>query len=523
MGKNLKFIPHVTFSVIVTSQSYESHPLHKILHPKSIAFYGANNDFLQTMGTIQLLNLIDQGYPKENLYPIHPRLDTVLGLKAYRIIAEVPVVPDLAFLVLPTRAVAQVMEELGQKGVDRVILVTAGFREVGDTAGEANVKQIAKKYGIRFVGPNCIGVFNSHLDPTHTERFLNTTWTHYPMKQGNISIATQSGTFACHVFLPAVELGLNLNKTISVGNEANIDICDCLEYFRDDPTTQVICLYIEEVKRGARFLELVKEITPKKPIIAIYLGGTAGGAKAVSSHTGSMAGNDAIFEAVFSQTGIRRVSCMREFLLTAMLFSHYVPQGVLPKGRRLGIITDSGGAGAEVADLASRLGLTIPPFSLELQEKLKRHLPPTGGFRNPIDFTYVINPSTFFDIVPYPIFKSGEVDAIVCYGAYSEDYFRYGPYGTELMNRPDVKARMEDFNTLFYAVMQRVKKYPKKFNVPIAHINLLDIKDRITATLREQYDLPVFTYPDEAVRAMAHLIEYGIYRHKLEKNGSATG
>ncbi len=474
------------------------------------------------MGTIQLLDLIDQGYPRENIYPIHPRLDTVLGLKAYKSIADVPVVPDLAFLVLPTRVVLQVMEELGQKGVNRVIMVTAGFREVGDTAGEAKLKRIADKYHIRFVGPNCIGVFNTHLDPDHPERILNTTWTHYPTKPGNISIATQSGTFACHVFLPAVELGLNLNKTISVGNEANIDICDCLEYFRDDPTTQVICLYIEEVKRGARFLELVKEITPKKPIIAIYLGGTAGGAKAVSSHTGSMAGNDAIFDAVFEQTGIRRVSCMRELLLTAMLFSHYVARGILPKGRRLGIITDSGGAGAEMADLGSRLGLIVPEFSPELQEKLKRHLPPTAGFRNPIDFTYVINPAIFFDSVPYPIFRSGEVDAIVCYGAYGSDYFRYGPFGTSLMSSPDIKTLLQSFTDVFTAVMQRVKKYPEKYNVPIAHVNMLDVKDTIVPALRETYDLPVFTYPDEAVRAMAHLIEYGVYRHKIAETKLTT-
>lgn len=513
-----KFIHHASFSDIVTSLSHELHPLHKILHPKSIAFYGANNDFLQTMGTIQMLNLIDQGYPREQIYPIHPRIETVLGLKAYKNIADVPIVPDLAFLVLPTRVVPQVMEELGQKGVDRVIMVTAGFREVGDSAGEANVKRIAEKYHIRFVGPNCIGVFNSHLDPNHPEQILNTTWTHYPTKPGNISIATQSGTFACHVFLPAVEMGLYLNKTISVGNEANIDICDCLEYFRDDPTTQVICLYIEEVKRGARFLELVKEITPKKPIIAIYLGGTSGGAKAVSSHTGSMAGNDAIFDAVFEQAGIRRVSCMREFLLTAMLFGHYVHRGVLPKGRRLGIITDSGGAGAEMADLGSRLGLTVPEFSADLQEKLKKHLPATAGFRNPIDFTYVINPAIFFDSVPYPIFKSGEIDAIVCYGAYGDGYFQYGPFGSELMNRADAKALMVQFMQIFATVMERVQKYPKKFNVPIAHINLLDVKDDIVTALRETYDLPVFKFPDEAVRSMAHLIEYGVFRHKIEQN-----
>ncbi len=169
-----------------------------------------------------------------------------------------------------------------------------------------------------------------------------------------------------------------------------------------------------------------------------------------------------------------------------------------------------------MADLGSRLGLTVPEFSPELQEKLKKHLPSTAGFRNPIDFTYVINPAIFFDSVPHPIFRSGEVDAIVCYGAYGSDYFRYGPYGTSLMSSPEIKDLLQSFTDVFTAVMQRVKKYPEKYGVPIAHVNMLDIKDTIVPALRETYDLPVFTYPDEAVRTMAHLIEYGCYRHKLE-------
>ena len=504
------------------SMSLESHPLHKILHPKSIAVYGANNDFIQTMGTIQMVNLIDQGYPKETLYPIHPSLDTVLGLTAYKNIADVPLVPDLAFLVLPTRSIPRVMEELGQKGVKRVIMVTAGFREVGDAAGEARIKQIADKYGIRFVGPNCIGVFNSHLDPEHPDRILNTTWTHYPSKPGNISIASQSGTFASHIFLSTAEIGLNLNKTISVGNEANIDICDCLEYLRDDPTTEVICLYIEEVKRGSLFLKLVREITPKKPIIAIYMGGTAGGAKAISSHTGSMAGNDAIFDAIFSQAGIRRVTSMREFLLTATLFSHFIPRGVLPKGRRIGIITDSGGAGAEIADLGSRYGLTIPEFSPGLQEELKRHLPSTAGMRNPVDLTYYDNPGVYFEIVPHALFRSGEVDAIVCYGAYGADYFRYGPFGTELLSSAEAKGALQQYMDIIQTHMDRARKYPEKYNIPIAQVNLLGTRDGLVPMLREKYDIPVFSFPDEAIQTMAHLIEYGCYRHKLEQNGSSS-
>ncbi|MHA1732782.1 MAG: acetate--CoA ligase family protein [Promethearchaeota archaeon] len=490
----------------------EDHFLHKILHPRSIAFYGANDDIIGTMGTFQMLNLLDQGYPGK-VYPIHPRLDEVLGLKAYRNIADVPEVPDLAFLVLPTRVIPQVMEELGEKGVDRAVMVTAGFREVGDEDGERRLKEIADRYGIRFVGPNCIGVFNTHLDPSNPGAFMNTTWVHYPGVQGNVSIATQSGTFACHIFMVADELGFKMSKAVSVGNEANIDICDCMEYFRDDPTTDVILLYIEEVKRGRRFLELAREISPRKPIVAMYVGGTSGGARAVASHTGSMAGIDEVFDAAFSQAGVQRVYTFQELLATAALFSDYAPRGVFPKGRRLAVVTNSGGTGASMSDLATRLGFQIPDFSEKLQRNLAKKLPPTAGYSNPVDFTFALNPETYFDGVPRQIYRSGEVDAIVAYGAFGPDFFRQmGPFGSEYVNSPEGQKGMADYNEMLGAILNRISRYPEKFGVPVAYINPMGMSDGIGAKLRER-GIPYFRYPDQAVRAMYHLANYGVFRN----------
>lgn len=493
----------------------ENHFLHKLLHPESVAFYGANEDPITTMGTIQMLNLLDQGYPGR-VYPVHPRLEEVLGLPAYKNIADVPEVPDLAFLVLPTRVIPQVLEELGQKGVDRAIMVTAGFREVDNAAGEREIARIADKYGIRFTGPNVIGAFNSHVDPADPTAFFNTTWVHYPGKQGNVSIATQSGTFACHTFFLVERLGVHLSKTISIGNEANVDICDCMEYLRDDPTTDVICLYIEELKRGDLFLRLAREITPVKPIIAIYVGGTAGGARAVNSHTGSMAGNDEVFDAAFAQTGIRRVYTMEEMMETAALFSTYVPRGVIPEGRKLGIITNSGGTGATMSDLASRLGLVLPEFSPKLQQRLARKLPHTAGYRNPLDFTFAINPELFFDSVPRQVFRSGEVDAIIEYGAFGSDFFQYGSFGQTFLDTAEAKEKFTQYNQLQDAVLDRVAKYPEKFHTPVAYINLMGLDDDIVVTLREK-GLVVYQMPDQAVRAMAHLVEYGIFRRACGK------
>ncbi|MHA1714939.1 MAG: acetate--CoA ligase family protein [Promethearchaeota archaeon] len=496
-------------------KTYESHVLHKILHPKSIAFYGANDDLLNTMGTMQLLNLIDQGFPGK-IYPIHPRLNKVLGYKAYKNIADVPTIPDLAFLVLPTRVIPQVLTELGIKGVKHAVMVTAGFREVGDDAGEEKIKKIAKKYGIRFVGPNCIGVFNARYDDSKPDVIFNTTWVQYTGKRGNTSIASQSGTFACHNFLAINEFGFRWNKSISVGNEANIDLCDCLEYFRDDPTTEVICLYIEEIKRGPLFLKLAKQITPKKPIIALYVGGTEGGAKASASHTGSIAGDDDVFNAAFKQAGIRRVYTLQELLATATLFSYFIPQNVIPKGNRLAIITNSGGTGATMSDMATRLGFSIPKFSEKLVTQLKKKLPHTAGLENPIDFTFAMNPENYFDSVPRLVYRSGEVDAIVAYGAFGPDFFSAtGNFGKKILNTPEIKKNIKTWNQLVDVVLDRVAKYPKKFNIPIAYVNPMGDKEGLCAKLRAR-NIPFFRYPDQAVNAMYHYVEYCLYRNKYE-------
>ena len=190
----------------------------------------------------------------------------------------------------------------------KIVLISGGFREmVGDRANTLTeeISEIAKKYGIRFIGPNCLGIYNSWIYPENDKKAMNTSiWEN--LERNKFSIASQSGTLSSHIYFDPENLDLGLGKSISVGNEANIDIVDCLEYYKDDKNTEVIGLYIEELKRGKKFLELAKEISPKKPIIAIYVGGSKAGNRALQSHTGSMAGNAKIYEAVFKETGTRK-------------------------------------------------------------------------------------------------------------------------------------------------------------------------------------------------------------------------
>ncbi len=251
----------------MAEQPEPTHFLHKLLNPQSLCIFGANENLLQNMGCQELLNIIDNGY-KGNVYPIHPRLETVLGLQAYKKIADVPEVPDLAIILLPKHIVPQVLTEIGEKGTKYVILVTAGFRETNNADAEQEVIDITEKYGIRFIGPNCLGIINTHCKVGDEECILNSTWVNYfePNRPGNVSIASQSGTFVSHVCFLNPEIDLHYSKTISIGNSLNIDLVDCLDYFEQDPTTDVILLYIEEIKkgRGRAFIEAIKRISPKE-------------------------------------------------------------------------------------------------------------------------------------------------------------------------------------------------------------------------------------------------------------------
>ncbi|MHA1899174.1 MAG: acetate--CoA ligase family protein [Promethearchaeota archaeon] len=505
-----------------TENKKKPHFLEDFLNPKSIVIYGANENLLGNMGSQQLLNIIDNGY-KGKVFPIHPRLDSVFGLKAYKSVFELDEVPDLAIIILPNRIVPEILEELGKKGVKNIVMVTAGFREVENETGEEQLKKLIKKYNFHLMGPNCLGFQNTHTkynDGGENECILNFTWVNYPTRPGNVSIASQSGTFASHINFFLEERDLNLSKALSIGNEAQIDICDCLEYFGEDPTTEVILLYIEELKRGRKFLELARKISPKKPIIALYVGGTEGGARAVSSHTGSMAGNDAIFNGAFEQAGIIRVYSVRELMNVGAAFSKLISAGTIPRGNRLAIITNAGGPGATMSDLASRLGLQIPKFSEELQEKLKKFLPSTAQSKqasNPLDYTFSIDPTTFFKKVPLIIAKSKEVDAIVCYGAFGDAFFRYQDFGKKILETDQMKKLTESYVQIFEASVDSARNRLKRLHFPIFYINPLGFfRDKFVDYLNKKGFL-TFRYPDEAVKTMAYVMKYGEYISKNKR------
>ncbi len=498
-----------------------THFLHKLLNPQSLCIFGANENLLQNMGCQELLNIIDDGY-LGNVYPIHPRLETVLGLKAYKTIAEVPQVPDLAIILLPKRIVPQVLTEIGEKGTKHVILVTAGFREINNAAAEKEILNIVEKYGIRFIGPNCLGIINTHCKVGDEECILNSTWVNYyePNRPGNVSIASQSGTFASHVCFLNEEIDLHFSKTISIGNSLNVDLVDCLDYFEQDPTTDIILLYIEEIKkgRGRAFIEAVKRIAPKKPIIALYTGGSSGGGKAVASHTGSLSGNDDIYNAAFKH-GVIRVNTLEEWLDAAALFSKVIPIKAIPKGNRLGIITVAGGPGAVMADKVSREGISLPEFPQELQEKIKTLLPATAqGIQasNPVDFTFQITPQTFYERIPKLIAKKDVVDGMIIWGAYGKEFFQYHEIGMKFYKSEPVQKGLGMLKILTESGVEYMKRMAKKYKMPIIFVNYLGIRDDVVKLLHMN-GFTVYRLEHQAVNAMKYLMQYGMFLQKLEQ------
>ncbi len=489
----------------------ESHFLHGFLNPKSVTIYGANNKGSSLAG-LQIMNLIKSGY-EGKVFPIHLKLESVMGFKAYKTIKEIPEIPDLAVIVLPAKVVPQIFRECGEKGVKRIILISGGFRElIGDRKNSLNdeINKIAKEYGIRFIGPNCLGVYNNWYDPEEENKSFNIfIWEN--LRRSKFSIASQSGTLSCHIWYDPENLDLGLSKSLSVGNEANIDIVDCLEYYKDDEYTELIGLYIEEIKRGRKFLELVKEITPKKPIIAIYVGGSKAGNRALKSHTGSLAGNSKIYEGLFKETGIIKTDYVQEFLDIALIFS----RGIIPKGKRIGIITNSGGPGAMVANNAETHGLIVPEFSEFLQEELKSALPPTASFKNPVDCTFDMDLPYFYIKLPEILMKSGEIDAIIQYGVIGfqevlDEYLKFEQISkhAEFQHQPD-----ERIDRLVQTLLQPTMMNSKKYSIPILYINPMSFNAPWSKKLRKNGAI-LFKLWDRPVNALAKVCEYVAYKQK---------
>ncbi len=374
--------------------------LKSFFEPSSVAVVGASRE-PGKLGHEVLRNIIEAGY-KGKLYPINPKANEMLGLKCYPSVKDVPDEVELAVIIVPARFVSSVVADCGANGVKAAIVISGGFGEVGPAGVELErqLVEAAKKANLRVLGPNCQGINNTSVG-------LCASW---PLvrRKGPISVISQSGTILAAIACWAEEEGIGISKLVALGNKCDVDETELLEYLAADEGTKVVALYIEGVRDGRKFLKAARPAAAKKPILVLKGGRTAKGAEAVVSHTRSLAGKDAVFDAVFKQVGIHRAMSVEELYDACKGFAH-LP---LPKGKNVTIVTSSGGSGILATDACEELGLNVIKLPADVREGLKEKLPPECILRNPLDLTGGAT-SQMYDETLAALGRSKRVDSVI--------------------------------------------------------------------------------------------------------------
>ncbi|UCE75301.1 MAG: CoA-binding protein [Methanomassiliicoccales archaeon] len=449
-------------------------------NPSSVAVIGASSK-KGKVGNVVLNNIIYGSYEnqknnvvggfKGNIYPINPRADDISGIKAYDSIIKVPSEVDMAVLCIPSSAVLGAVEDCGKKGVKSIVIITAGFSEMGDKGRklENEILARAKKYNIRIIGPNCLGIISPFSD-------LNASFGDAVPNRGPISFASQSGALCTSVIQYSFEEFLGFANFVSIGNKADVDDADLIEYFRSDPNTKCIMLYIESLKDARKFFETARKVVREKPVVAFKSGFTEEGAKATSSHTGSIAGSDAAYEAAFRQSGVFRAKTLSE-LFDASRALAYQP---VPKGENIAILTNAGGPGVLAADKVYSLGMKLTTLSDETKEQLDRICPPNWSRRNPVD---IIGDSTAkrYDDALKILMTAEEVDAVI------------------LLLSPTAMAH--PLNLAY-----RIVDIHEATGKPIA-VSFVGMVHQESENYLDSQGIPEIEYPERAVFAMYALIE----------------
>jgi len=474
-------------------------PLHLLLHPRSIATAGASNNPMK-MGTLQALSILKDGW-QGKFYPLHPTEKTVLGHRAYASPLDLPETPDLALLVVPTAAVVPLLEDFATIGTKRAIIISAGFRETGDEGRrlEERIKEIGAASGMRLLGPNCMGIVNTAIS-------LNVTVAALENRPGSLGLASQSGTYVTQTLAYLRERGIRFSKAVSCGNEADINVIDVLEYLGADEQTKAIILYIEGIRDGRRFIETAQRITPVKPVLAQYVGGSAAGARAGLSHTGALAGPDLLYDGIFQQAGIIRCNSIED------LYAHGWVHAAQPplRGNRLAVVTNSGGPGTAISHNADQGGMTVPRFSDTLQAGIRPLIPPHAASANPVDLTFHLDMRALAITIPALIMESGEVDGIILHGAMNSGFMNMAyPHVRELLGNISQDAFLE----LMAYDMAPAVALPRKYNLPLVISSFFGREDSFTSIYREN-DVPVFDSPEKAARGMVSLLRHKKIRER---------
>jgi len=468
--------------------SARTHALDYILNPRSVAVVGASKDPLK-WGHMLLSAIVNGGY-KGGIYPINPTIDDVDGLKCYPTVKDVPGDLDMAVVVVPLQAVPQVMEDCAAKNVPGAVIITSGFGETGEQGKKVQdeIVSIARRGRVRFVGPNCMGICSS---PAR----LSALMIPFLHEKGEVAFISQSGGYGMQLYLRASSVGVGITKFVSSGNEADLTASDYIEYFAQDDSVKLIAMYIEGVKEGRRFYETARRVTQTKPIVVIKVGTTEMGGQAAASHTGALAGSDKVYDAAFKQSGIIRTGDAEEMfdVIKALL---YCP---LPRGNRVGVITNSGGVGVETTDSCVQLGLQLPRLGAGTQAKILQYIPPFGNPKNPVDLTASLNMEAFLK-VPDVVLADDTIDGVITLGL-----------GISIMHGLFPGTPKESFLPLLKGLNSQLIKTYKKSGKPVLVINPAADIEPEAARILEDNRVPVYLTPERAAVAMAALYRYKTY------------
>lgn len=449
--------------------------LKNLFSPKSVAVIGASARE-DSVGRAVFANILFSGY-KGIVYPVNPRSKSILGVRAYPSVMEIPDNVELAVIIVPSNVVSRVIAECGNKGLKGAVIITAGFKEIGERGAklERELVETAKNFGISVIGPNCVGIINT--DP---EVSLNATFARpFIPKPGNIAFVSQSGAFGVAALEYARQRDIKLSKFISVGNKADVNENDLLLALRDDDQTKVILLYLEDLVNPKGFLELSREITEKKPILVIKSGRTIAGARAASSHTGALAGSDEVYNAFFTQAGLIRVESLEELFDCGLTFSSQPS----PKSNRVAIITNAGGPGIVATDTIIKNKARLASLSGETKRKLLKVLPPTASVENPVDIIGDAKEDRYETAIRY-VLEDDSVDSAV------------------IICTPTVLTDL-------YGIARTIRDIVPRYGKPIAvcFMGTGDIEKAME--LLEETEIPHYLFPEVAAKVIAKLSEYG--------------
>ncbi len=459
--------------------------LKALLEPRSVAVIGASTR-PHAVGRAVFANIL-LGEFQGVVYPVNPKAHSIMGVRAYPSVLDIPDPIDLAVVVVPAPVVPQVLEECGQKGIRAAVVISAGFKEVGPqgAALEEQVKAVARKYDMALMGPNCLGLINT--DPKVR---LNATFARSMPPAGNIAFISQSGAVGVAALEYVVGEHIGLSKFLSIGNKAVLHENHLLQALAEDPQTDVILLYLEDLEDPKGFIELARTITGelahKKPILAIKSGRTREGARAAASHTGALAGSDEVYESLFRQSGVLRVDTLEELFDYARALAMQPP----PRGKRVAIVTNAGGPGIMATDASVRHGLQMASFTPATREALRKGLPPAAAINNPVDLVGDAQADRYAYALDL-VLKDENVDAVL------------------VICTPQI---MIDLPEVARTVARIAQEHPARKPILASFMALEDIGP--VARILEEAGVPNYRFPEAAARALAEMVRYVEWVHR---------